>query len=443
MFILISHSNLTYYIWKLLKHRINFTQMHKKLYLTLILLVFCMNISNSQTIAQPLDPNQIKSIHRLREILDSLGNSTVAIQREKQVNEFWDILILKQRIPFVLNDSVLFLYKGNVHNVAWAGDFNGWNPGDSGYFGRQAGKSDIWYMENKFPADARLDYKIVADKEWILDSSNPNIQFSGFGPNSELRMPKWKYPMETIPSKDIKHGSLSENIKFRSKKENLNYDVQYKVYLPYSYDKSENLPVIYVTDGEEYSESRQGSMIEILDNLIFKSKIKPLIAVFIDPRNPDTLSENRRMQEYRESKAFIDFVCNELLPHIDSNYHTIPDANDRLIMGASLGGWNAAWFGLKRTDCFHLIGIQSPAFPDEIINAYADSPLLPLKIFMSTGTIHDTQIQARNMKTVLEKKKYLLKYIEVNEGHSWGNWRALVDDVLIYFFNSSGKNFVH
>jgi len=24
----------------------------------------------------------------------------------------------------------------------------------------------------------------------------------------------------------------------------------------------------------------------------------------------------------------------------------------------------------------------------------------------------------------------------VNEGHSWGNWRALIDEPLIYFFGT-------
>jgi enterochelin esterase-like enzyme len=38
------------------------------------------------------------------------------------------------------------------------------------------------------------------------------------------------------------------------------------------------------------------------------------------------------------------------------------------------------------------------------------------------------------MKTILEAKGYPLQYKEVNEGHSWGNWRALIDEPLIWFF---------
>jgi enterochelin esterase-like enzyme len=417
--------------------------MLKRLNLLLIILLSCCNFSNSQNLSQTEKITQIKSIHQLKQLFDSIGRLPLSLQSEILINTLWDELVLQHRIPFVQSDTVLFLYKGKAQKVDWAGDFNGWNPGDSTYWGRQAGISDIWYLEKIFPADARLDYKIVADKEWILDVANPYIQYSGFGPNSELRMPSWNYPLETIPHKEITHGRLSGNLILKSKIENLNYKIQYKVYLPFKYERLKNLPVVYVTDGEEYSESLQGSMVETLDNLIYKSKIQPVIAVFIDPRNPDTLYQNRRMKEYREDPAFLNLICNELLPHIDSNFNTFPNANARLIMGASLGGWNAAWFGLKRPDLFHLIAIQSPAFTDSIIKAYSASPLIPLKMFMSTGTIHDTQNQALKMKTVLEKKNYLFRYIEVNEGHSWGNWRALIDDILIYFFSSSGNNFVH
>ena len=53
---------------------------------------------------------------------------------------------------------------------------------------------------------------------------------------------------------------------------------------------------------------------------------------------------------------------------------------------------------------------------------------------MDAGTIHDTQERAMELKTILENKSYTFQYTEYDEGHSWGNWRARMDDVLIYFF---------
>ena len=53
---------------------------------------------------------------------------------------------------------------------------------------------------------------------------------------------------------------------------------------------------------------------------------------------------------------------------------------------------------------------------------------------MSTGVIHDTEIKARAMKEVFDDKGYPLMYHEVNQGHSWGNWRGMLKQPLIYFF---------
>ena len=76
-----------------------------------------------------------------------------------------------------------------------------------------------------------------------------------------------------------------------------------------------------------------------------------------------------------------------------------------------------------------------------VINNFNTSDMLPLKLYMSTGVIYDTQEQARSMKTVLDGKQYPLLYKEVNEGHSWGNWRALIDEPLIYFLIDPNRYF--
>jgi len=43
------------------------------------------------------------------------------------------------------------------------------------------------------------------------------------------------------------------------------------------------------------------------------------------------------------------------------------------------------------------------------------------------------------MKDVLEMKGYNIMYREFNEGHSWGNWRAHIDDMLVFFWGEEAK----
>jgi enterochelin esterase family protein len=183
-------------------------------------------------------------------------------------------------------------------------------------------------------------------------------------------------------------------------------------------------------------------MTAVLDNLISEKRSKPVIAIFIDPRSsPNPGGTNRRASEYMMNKKYADFVCDELVPAIDSNYKTIKSPEARAILGTSLGGINSAYFGYSRSDVFRLIGINSPAFwyKEEIFSLYENGAVLPLKIFMSTGTINDTQPEAKRMKALFDVKGYPNLYIEVPEGHSWGNWRALLDEMLICFFKDEIK----
>ncbi|MBC7923341.1 MAG: esterase family protein [Ferruginibacter sp.] len=368
--------------------------------------------------------------------LERIANLSGSASGHAQLDRHWADLVAKGQVPLVEGDSVVFLYRGPADSVSWQGDFNGWgrdkrfNPR-----GRRLGATDIWYLKATFPPDARLDYKIVLNgRDWILDPANPRQQWGGGGPNSALFMGKPRPEREISPRRSGRVGQLSEVCSLRS--DSLGYDVHYRVYLPAGDASLRNLPVIYVTDGHEYANEKMGAMVTILDNLIAERKIQPVIAVFLDPRDPTNPAHNRRMTELVLHQPYVGFVTRELIPRIDGTYPTNPAADARAILGTSLGGLNAAYFGAEASDYFRLIGIHSPAFwyRPAIYQRYERSPRLPLKIYMSTGVINDTEDGARRMKAILTAKGYSLRYQEVNEGHSWGNWRGLVDEVLVYFF---------
>lgn len=375
-----------------------------------------------------------KSFQEFRKDLDRITRISDPLDRDRTINDLWDKLKGNNQIPFRLDDSVAFLYRGEAKSVTWAGDFNGWLPAQHGYTGARSGYSDIWIATQKFPSDARLDYKIVVDGNWILDPDNPYQQMSGMGPNSELHMPGWKFPDETELAPDVIRGNLSDNIFIKS--ERLGYQVNYRVYTPYNYARSESLPAIYVTDGQDYSDDDKGAMLIVLDNLIYSGEIKPVIAIFIDPREPGNDHNNRRLQEYTCNQKYADFVGDELIPIIDKTYKTHVCPDDRAILGTSLGGMNSAWFGAARINDFHLLGMNSPAFNKQVLDRFAELDWFPFRIYMTTGVINDTQQQALEMKQILEKNKVDFVYREVNEGHSWGNWRALMADMLRYFFSA-------
>lgn len=353
----------------------------------------------------------------------------------------WSELVEAKKIPLVVEDSVAFLYQGEARSVSWNGDFNGW-----GYYkdvnssGKRIEGTDIWILKNSFPKDARLDYKIILDgTNWVLDPHNADQQWSGVGggsPNSELRMPEWKEdPLTTSLVAGAKHGKVDKDLLFDSKA--LGYQVTYSVYLPDRYDASHAYPVVYVTDGYEYMHERLGNMITILDNLIYLGKIKPVIAVFIDHREPVNRANNRRMLELAMNEKYLAFLTNDLIPHVEKHYKISSDPAQRAIVGNSLGGLSAAFFAFSKPNTFGLAGIQSPAFylRPEIYTVCDNPEKPPVKTFMTTGLIHDAPIESiTKMKTLLDRNTCTYQLREVNQGHSWGNFRDLIDDMLIYFF---------
>jgi enterochelin esterase family protein len=349
----------------------------------------------------------------------------------------WNELKSKKKIPFIIHDSVAFLYRGNARTVAWMGDFNGWGY-DKNYNvqGTRYG-NNLWILKLSFPIDARLDYKIFLNgMEWLLDHNNPYQQWSGVGggsPNSELRMPEWREDEAQL--KNIEGGgNVTDDILLFSSE--LGYQVMYKIYTPPNYETLSNLPIMYVTDGYEYLHPKMGNMVAVLDNLILEKKIKPILVVFVDHREPVNRANNRRMRELTMNEQYLNFFINELIPHVEPDLKVNMDPTSRGIMGASVGGLNAAYFAFTRPDVFGISGIQSPSFYSAPkIYKVCDTPESPrIKVYMSSGVMNDASPSTRKMKAIMENNACVYSYIEVNEGHSWGNWRNLIDDLLIYFF---------
>jgi enterochelin esterase-like enzyme len=357
-----------------------------------------------------------------------------------KIDSVWNALAESARIPLTFHDSVAFLYRGEAKSVSWMGDFNSW--GYNKKFNNQGTRiqgTDIWILKCSFPVDSRLDYKVVVDdSNWILDPANINHQWSGVGggsPNSELRMPLWKPDQVTISLIDgARRGRVQTDILVNSQV--LGYQTTYSIYTPPDYNKQNVYPVVYVTDGYEYMHEKMGNMTTILDNLIHMKTIKPVIAVFIDHREPINRSNNRRMQELAMNEKYMNFISDELIPIVEKKYSVSTEPSQRAIIGSSMGGLAAAYFAFTKPNIFGLAGIQSPSFwfKPEIYTICDNPEKPPVKTFLSTGLINDTADAVQKMKILLDKNTCSYQYKEVNQGHSWGNWRDSLDDILVYFF---------
>lgn len=233
-------------------------------------------------------------------------------------------------------------------------------------------------------------------------------------------------------------GTVSGDIRITSHV--LGYDLQYRVYLPEHYDSAADYPVLFLTDGQNYLS--RGRMPDTVDGLIDSERIEPIVAVFVDPRDPDDLQANRRTSQFLCNRDYLTFYVTELIPAVERDYPVASSRDGRTIMGLSFGATNAACFGLLGHEVFSGIAMQSPAnhpIP-ALLPAYRETPVLPLKIFLSTGTPDDNTRDNRQFRNVLREKGYHMKYVEVRQGHDWNNWRPLIDDVLLYFYGTAEQD---
>ena len=231
-------------------------------------------------------------------------------------------------------------------------------------------------------------------------------------------------------------GELGENQRISST--HLGYDLQYRVYVPDEVPEDRSLPTLYVTDGQWYL--HDGELVQLISGMIAEGSIEPLAAIFLDSRNPDDPGENRRGSEFMCNRNFAAFFSDELIPSIDDAYPVSRSRADRVILGLSFGGLNAACFGIMLPDYFAGIAMQSPASGahlDVVRELYSKSPRLPLEMFLSVGTENDNLKAVTRFRHVLEDKGYDLTYRKVRRGHDWRNWGPLLDDVLLTFFTGS------
>ena len=325
-------------------------------------------------------------------------------------------------IPYKEDSTAYFLYESvSSPEVLVAGDFCGWDPTGQTFIHLTG--TNLYYRSQNFETDARLDYKLVVNGNWILDPLNPHTCSGGFGPNSELSMLEYIQPPE-IQNYDIPHGSIT-NHSFSDTTQGRTRSV--KVYTPPGYADNElEFRSIYYHDGSETVSL--GYAQNVLDYLIQIEAIPPVIAIFVDPTN--------RSEEYAYDMNFMDMFVNELVPWVDSQYRTMDDAQNRAVAGFSLGGLTSLLFTLHHPDVFANCGAYSSAiWMGDLTEQYQSSEALNVKIYMDAGTYEPSIMGASlELLEIFENNEWEHKWLQWHEGHSWGAWRAHLDESLTYFW---------
>lgn len=154
------------------------------------------------------------------------------------------------------------------------------------------------------------------------------------------------------------------------------------------------------------------------------------------------------------------YAVSELVPYIDNNYRTIPEARMRAITGLSMGGHGGLWLGFRHPDVFGACGSTSGGvniipFPEkwdmskslgeyasnkEVWNSHTVINLVPTlkknsgqKIIFDCGT-DDFFFQVNNnLHDALLKAGIPHDYIARPGSHNLDYWNNSIDYQLLFF----------
>jgi enterochelin esterase family protein len=242
----------------------------------------------------------------------------------------------------------------------------------------------------------------------------------------------WNAPPEENAKGKVETAAIESGI--------LKLDKKLWIYTPTGFAGSgDGYPLLVLFDGDR----NVMWMPTILDNLIAKKQIPPLVAVLVDDSQPSA-----RGTELPCNPAFADFLAKELVPWSHERYHASQDAARTIVAGSSFGGLAAVFAGLRHPEVFGNVVSLSGSFwwkPEGekegqwLVRQLDASPKLPLRFYLEVGLMESYPMQIESnerMRDVLGAKDYVLGYFEYDGGHAFLNWSGGMARALLFLMGN-------
>ncbi len=350
-----------------------------------------------------------------------------------------DAFISEHQFPLVEGPRVTFVWRGEADAVRlqhWVFGLESSNP-----FERVAG-SDLWWISVELRLRSRVEYKFLVESgdrsELVGDPLNPHVAHDPFGANSVVHTDGYEEPDWIVPHEEARKGEIVEHhVESRA----LGGTRTVHVYRPARFRTLRGYPLLIAHDGRDYL--RFSAMQSVLDNLIHRLEIPPMIVAFVDPGD--------RLVEYADDPRHAAFLATELLPMLQRTYTISERTAARGLLGASFGAvasLSCAWrypglFGrlFLQSGSFAFTDIgesrRGPAFEPVVrfVNAFRDAPGLPVeKTYVSCGIYESLIYENRSIVPVLQETGMGVRFEERRDGHNWENWRDGMRNGLTWLF---------
>ncbi len=350
-----------------------------------------------------------------------------------------DHFLANHSFPLVEGPHVTFVWRGKADQVR----LRHWVFGlQSDQTFKRIPRTDLWYLSLDLPKKSRFEYKFEVTRgdhgQWIRDPLNNRLAHDPFGANSVCHGAGYQVPDWCEPDPEAREGKMVEidlqNTAFGDTR-------HITVYLPARYRKSRRYPLLIVHDGGDYL--RYASLKAVLDNLIHRLEVAPMIVALTHP--------HARMSEYPNDPKHAEFLANDVLPYMEANYPIFRTPAQRCLMGASFGGVASLSVAWRNPGVFGKLLLQSGSFAftdignhtrgrafDQVVkfvNAFREAPGHPAdRVYVSCGTYESLIYENRSMVPFLQSAGMEVRYDEARDGHNWENWRDRLRAGLCWLF---------
>ena len=305
----------------------------------------------------------------------------------------------------------------------------------------QKDEEGVWSATTEPLAPDYYGYSFIVDGVTLFDPSNSMTKPNFLYRSSELHIPvaSGNSGDSSAPAweiADVPHGEVHHHF-YHSKV--VGDDRGYFVYTPPGYDPrgKQSYPVLYLLHG--YSDDADawtavGRANVILDNLIARGKVKPMLIVMpLGYGAPEILLPSsggfhapgiteRNFDRFRET------LLSEVIPRVEAEYLVRKDRDSRAIAGLSMGGAESLLTGLNTVQEFAWIGAFSsggitPEFDKEFPGLDANTNAQLRLLWIACG-VDDHLIEInRALRAWLASKDIRHVDIETPGAHNWLVWR--------------------
>lgn len=302
--------------------------------------------------------------------------------------------------------------------------------------------TDAFALAVQLPHDGRVEYKIEVhrggERHWLRDPLNPRRAFDPFGSNSVCPMPGYREPAWALTDPTARLGTLHQ---FELPSRVFGDVRTVRVYLPYEYRPHRAYPLVICHDGSDYL--RFAGAGHVLDNLITRHELSPLIVAFIDGHD--------RNREFGADPRHPRYVLDELLPALQARYRLIDSPEARGLMGASFGAVASLFTAWTAPGVFGHLLLQSGSFVFTDVGYHGRGPLwdpvvrfvnelrrdparIDARVFLACGTFESLIAYNRALVPLMRQSGLAVRFREVHDGHNWVAWRDQLRDGLTWLF---------